>query len=169
MYEELSPIDIIQIQRFYGCKETSIPQVTKINEKHMNGLHDAYGQFVKEAIQLGFNLTLANSYFTRSLKTCGYDHYWPLDYPIVENHHELYKTVCLKKKKKNGSCKFTIECENDMECSKILLRNGVCRKPETNKFKIFARIFESKLKQFSQTLKKNFDNELLDLKRLLGS
>jgi hypothetical protein len=139
-----------------------------IIEKQIENLHDSYAQIVTEAISLDFNLTLANAYFLRSLKTCGSDHYWPLDYPIVPNHHELYKTVCLKKKQKNGVCKLTIECENGMECSKIILRNGVCRKPHSSPFKILARIIESKFKQFGVSFKKRFDNELLDMKRILA-
>ena len=167
-YEELSPIDIIEVQRFYNCQEDSLLNIKEITKEEMNNLDDSYAQIVNEAILLKFNLNLTNKYFKRSLKTCGLDHYWPLDYPIVPNHHELYKTVCLKKKGKNGPCKLTIECENGMECSKILLRNGVCRKPNTNPVKIFARIIESKIKQFGKSFKKRFDNELLDIKRVLS-
>jgi hypothetical protein len=36
------------------------------------------------------------------------DYFWPPDYPLVENNHELYKLICIRKKEVNERCRFSI-------------------------------------------------------------
>ena len=166
--EELSPIDIIQVQRLYKCQEALLPNIKEITEKEFGEISNSNAIIVNEAVLLKLDVNLTKKYYMKSLKTCGSEHYWPLDYPIIPYQHELYKTVCLKKKGNNVPCKLTIECENGTECLKIFFRDGLCRKPNSNPIKTFARIVESKTKQFYKSFKKVFDNQLLAIKRLIG-
>lgn len=166
--DTLSLIDIIQIQRFYNCEQISLDNFKIVNITSMQLVENLYGRFREETSNLKISRDLANKYFKRTIQTCGLYHYWPLDYPIVENNHELYKTVCLKKKGKNEPCKFTEECniEKGFVCSKVLLKNGVCRFLNSNPIRTFARILESKFNILTKTVSKKFDESWLDFKRI---
>jgi hypothetical protein len=151
---QLSPIDIIQVQRKYGCNEASIQEIVAVGNKSTDYINSFVLKFETEAANLKIPESVSYSYLVRSMVTCGVSHYWPLDYPIVEHDHELYRAICRQQKPKNEPCKFTLECQADLECAKILFRNGVCRQTNSNVARTFFRILSSKFKQASKQLSK---------------
>lgn len=116
-----SAIDIIQVQSLYNCKKMNSPKISK--ESSVQDTEHRLKQskrFEKEAAFLGLDKDLIQKYLNKTYDTCGLDHFWPADYPLVESNHKHYQYICVEKKNSNGRCLFSLECSND---------EAVCNRP----------------------------------------
>ena len=72
------------------------------------------------------NQTLVDIYLEKTHQLCGLDRVWPLEYPIVESNHKLYKFLCVQKKEKWSKCHYSIECDNE----EAVCEFGKCINPQ---------------------------------------
>jgi hypothetical protein len=127
----MSPIDIIEIQNNYGCKSIKMPDILYEHTVEDSKLRtDLEKRFKLEADFLRRDKQLMNLYLNKTFETCGMNHYWPFDYPLVESQHKHYQLYCLQKKKTTEKCRFSLECVNDAVCVRFAFKtNGLCVKP----------------------------------------
>ena len=88
-------------------------------------------------------------YLKKTHEICGLNHFWPVNYPLVNSSHRLYKLMCVPKRPLKSSCKFSIECsdENAVCFRPILLPNGTCTKLTNEKLnEILVKINDSLIK-----------------------
>jgi hypothetical protein len=117
----LSNIDIIQVQTMYNCKKIKTPAIAALatNEDMDHRLKQS-NRFQIEAAFLGLDDNLIKKYLNKTYETCGMNHFWPIDYPLVESNHKHYQLNCIEKKPTYGRCFFSLECISD---------NAVCNRP----------------------------------------
>ena len=116
--ETLSPLDILQIQCFYKCRETPAPTIRGSVKIRADKQWKVGLRFLSEAAAVKeFNMSVAEQYLERTLETCGNSHFWPLKYPLIDNYDEHYTRVCVEKRALGESCQFSIECESG-DCHK---------------------------------------------------
>lgn len=56
------------------------------------------------------------------------DHYWPVNYPLVDSQHALYNLMCKPKKARYEKCKLSFECKGENSvCLRLLyMPTGFC-------------------------------------------
>jgi hypothetical protein len=71
---------------------------------------------------------MIDKYLNKSYTTCGTNHYWPSDYPLVESKHRLYTLICQSKKKIDQDCKLSFECiDHEAVCVRFMFKKvGTC-------------------------------------------
>lgn len=155
--DRLSPIDIFKIQSLYKCRTLTIPVTLKEN--------DAIEEERIDKINKRFNLEtefnnvdsdLASRYLEKTYEMCGIDYVWPVDYPLVESKHRLYKLLCQKKKNPRGRCRYSIEC-NDEEafCLRPLFKKkGYCMKFNNEKLNSISQTINDKMFEYGIKFKK---------------
>lgn len=146
--KKLSPIDIIQVQRMYNCPQLKLPSIVKLYTKNGSILLGAYKTINDDAIinssskeflklisdvrQLRRNLklnlknlfNLTKIYYLNSVKICGLNYYWPLNYPITNEFNVLYRFICEPKKHAGDFCSLTFQCKVGLECLALQMRNN---------------------------------------------
>jgi hypothetical protein len=140
--DKMTPIDIYKLQKLYKCQALTIPEVIKerdsIEEERVEKINK---RFKLETRFNGISDALAEKYLEKTYETCGIDHFWPVDYPLVESTHRFYKLMCTRKKAPFGRCRFSVEC-NDEE--------AVCVRPFFKKRGFCTKFANEKLNNFSQ-------------------
>lgn len=117
----LSNIDILQLQSMYNCKKLKSPKIIKeIDDEDREHREKQSKRFELEAAFLDLDANLTRRYLNKTYETCGMNHFWPADYPLVESNHKHYEYICIAKKKNNERCFFSIECADD---------ESVCMRP----------------------------------------
>ncbi len=132
----LSKIDILQIQKFYQCDEIEAPKIRKaIDFSDMLIMQQEADRFINEALFNGIDHDLATKYIEKSLNKCGLDHYWNMEYPLVDSKHKHYDLVCEEKKLVTNACRFSHECKGvDASCIRLFFKkNGFCFKTGNEK------------------------------------
>lgn len=110
----LSNIDIIQVQTLYNCRKLPMPNISKqVTSEDADHRVKQSKRFQIEAKFLGVNDSLIERYLNKTYDTCGMNHFWPADYPLVESDHKHYQLNCVSKKKNFERCLFSLECSND--------------------------------------------------------
>lgn len=124
--EELSPIDIYKIQKLYQCKTIDMPKIVYLNESLSNKNKTVLRElrFIVEASASSINKNVIDRYLRQTYDICGENHYWPYDYPLIDSRNDIYKLICMPKKKLDDICRFSIECLDD---------NAVCVRYRINK------------------------------------
>lgn len=56
------------------------------------------------------------------------DHYWPVNYPLVDNDHWLYNLMCQPKRARYEKCRLSFECrgENSVCLRLFYMPTGFC-------------------------------------------
>jgi len=132
----LSKIDILQIQKFYQCEELEGPNIRKAIEfSDMLRMQKETERFMNEALFNGINEELAHNYIDKSINKCGLDHYWNLEYPLVDSKHKHYEFICEKKKVVGSGCRYSLECDGvDASCIRLFyMKGGFCFKTGNEK------------------------------------
>lgn len=139
--ESLTPIDIYKIQKLYKCKTIKIPEL--ISSIDPERAEEIKKRFRTEAYFNEINSELVERYLTHSFNLCGFNRYWPVDYPLVNSTHRLYKLMCQKKREIGEQCRFSIECQDDL---------SVCVRPFFKKVGYCIKTDNIKINEISQTL-----------------
>ncbi len=159
--DKLTPIDIFKIQSLYKCNTLTIPSIIKsadsIEEEKMEKIS---ARLRIEARFNGVSDDLVEKYLEKTYDTCGVDHYWPPDYPLVESEHRLYKLMCLPKKTTYERCRFSIECQDeDAVCFRFLVRKkGHCVRFENDKVHRVVQKINDKSYELGFTVKSALSN-----------
>lgn len=153
--DSLSPIDIYKIQKLYDCDVLTIPKTRPGNETLDELLLKTKKINARFHLEASFHKTttfqVREEYLKKNYLTCGLDYFWPADYPIVDSKDPLYNLICIRKKKVNEPCKFSIECKDgDAACVRVFFKKtGFCMRlfkdPKLNKInqKINDKMFEA--------------------------
>lgn len=139
--ESLTPIDIYKIQKLYKCKTISIPEL--VSDADPARMEEIKKRFRTETNFNGISEELIERYLDHSFGICGLNRYWPVDYPMVNSTHRLYKLMCLKKKDIGQECRFSIECQDDL---------SVCVRPFFKKVGYCIKTDNTKINEISQTV-----------------
>jgi hypothetical protein len=80
-------------------------------------------------------------YMNQTYQMCGLEHYWPVNYPLVESRHPLYKLMCARKKGENEKCKFSFECsDKQATCLRpFFVPTGFCARLSSDKLNVAAQ------------------------------
>lgn len=110
----MSKIDIIEVQTNYACKQIQIPTISHEYDLEDTELRSKIEKrFEIESAFLKKDKQLTQNYLNKTFETCGMNHYWPFDYPLVQSNHKHYQLYCQKKKESLEKCLFSIECGPD--------------------------------------------------------
>lgn len=154
--EKLTPIDVYKIQRFYKCNTIPIPEIVKeqdtLEEDKMNKIN---GRFRLEAQFDGISDDLIEKYLEKTYDTCGVEHYWPPNYPLVEVKHRLYKLMCSRKKGVKERCRFSIECQDELAvCIRpFYIKSGFCVRPENETLNRMTQVVNDSMFKFGRKVK----------------
>ena len=107
---KLTKIDIYQVQRLYQCTTLRAPRIVRIREEHRSRIEKADKRFMIETEIHDIDPKLALKYLNKSHKLCGLEHYWPLNYPIIDQNHRHYKYSCIPKVENKKACRFSMQC-----------------------------------------------------------
>jgi hypothetical protein len=104
------------------------------------------------------NEEVVGKYLAKTYDVCGIDHYWPLNYPIVENNHNLYKLMCIRKKQVKESCKFSLECidERAVCLRPFLWPTGFCVRPENDRLNTVVLTANDYMVKFGKKVKETY-------------
>lgn len=152
----LSKIDILQIQKLYECNEIVQPWIRKAMDfSELEETRKINDRFTNEAIFSGISEELVEKYLEKTTKTCGIEHYWHMEYPLVESEHKHYLYVCEKKKLANQYCRFSIECQGeDSSCIRLFFRkHGFCLKTKYAKLNAYGQKINDVIFQKGQVVK----------------
>lgn len=164
----LSNIDKIQIQRLYKCKEIEMPNIVKMksfaDEAKVQKLRD---RFEIETSFESYDKNIVDKYLQRTIRTCGMNHFWPSEYPLVDQDHELYKLVCIKKRDIGERCRFSLECMNEEAvCIRIFFkRSGRCFKTDNQKINKYSQNVNDKLFKAGKKVKDKVKDSISSLKK----
>jgi hypothetical protein len=127
---QMSPIDILQIQTSYSCKLLKKPDIIHEYDVEDSELRSRIEKrFHIEAAYVKKTHDLISNYLNRTFETCGMNHYWTLEYPIVQSQHKDYLFYCKEKKKSFEKCSFSIECgpQDKRVCVRpFFMKTGFC-------------------------------------------
>lgn len=167
----LSRLDILQIQRFYGCKEAKRPNIVRmqpfVDEAKVSKLRNRLN------IETSFEnveKSIVDKYVQRTYKTCGMSHFWPSEYPLVDSDHELYAYVCEEKKKLGQRCRFSFDCEDEEAvCVRLLFKkSGNCFRTENQKINDLSQRVSDKLFKTGKKIKDKVKNSYKSVKNWFG-
>lgn len=129
---KLSKLDVYKIQHEYECLTRKLPYIFyEYDEDDFELKADIEKRFMTEANFLRKDKMLIRSYLNKSFETCGMDHYWPYDYPLVTSTNKYYHYYCEEKKKPSSKCLFSIECgpRDEAVCVRFFFKKtGTCAK-----------------------------------------
>ncbi|CAF0843490.1 unnamed protein product [Brachionus calyciflorus] len=132
--EGMTPLDIYKIQRLYKCKALEIPDfITGISQDDER-VEREKKRFKTEANFNSISNEMIEKYLNQTFSLCGGNYFWPLNYPLVESNHRLYKLICMKKKSPGEKCRFSIECNSESVCIRPFFKKvGYCIKIDNEK------------------------------------
>ncbi len=140
--DKMTPIDIYKIQKLYRCEALTIPEVIREHDSiEEDRIEKINKRFMLETRFNGISETLAEKYLEKTYETCGIDYAWPVDYPLVESNHRLYKLMCMRKKAPGGRCRFSVECDDE---------EAVCVRPFFKKRGFCVKFSNEKVNHFTQ-------------------
>ena len=153
----LSPIDIYKIQKLYKCEVLTIPEILSLDETEVDieKIEKTKNRFKLETGFNSVNESLADLYLSKTYETCGLNHVWPVDYPLVDSKHRLYKLMCIRKKPTMGRCRYSIECdsENAFCVRPFFKRRGYCAKFSNKRVNQIGQLVNDKLFEYGKKVK----------------
>jgi len=171
--EKLSPIDIYKVQKLYKCSLIKAPRIVKYeddDDTEHEALEKVKERFNTEAKFSSINETLIERYLKKTYETCGINHFWPHDYPLVKTEHELYKLICVHKKSYGESCRFSLDCvDNDAICVRpFFIKAGVCFKLENEALNNFGQSVNDKMYQAGKKIKDTMKESFSKIKNIFS-
>jgi hypothetical protein len=157
--EKLTPIDVYKIQRFYKCAHIPIPEIVKendsIEDERMGKINE---RFRLEARFQSISEELIQAYLDKTYDSCGIEHYWPPNYPLVDSKHRLYKLMCQRKKQVKERCRFSIECLDEIAvCVRpFFINSGFCVRPENEKLNKVTQVINDSMFKAGKSVKDAF-------------
>lgn len=163
----MSNLDILQIQLLYKCRTMAPPDIVKTksfaDEAKIAKLRD---RFKLETAFDSIDESVSDKFLQRTFRTCGLSHFWPSEYPLIDDNNELYTYVCIKKRAQGERCRFSLECEDeDAVCIRpFFKRSGNCFKTENKKLNQYTQKINDKMFKAAKKIKDKVKSSFSSLK-----
>ena len=152
--DTVSNIDVFQVQSAYNCKLIPVPEYEVDEFRLLSFKRSLSERLIKEAKFRGVSDDVIEKYLEKTFTVCGLDHYWPIDYPIVESNHLHYRFVCKTKKEPNQKCKYSIECEDDAYCVRpFFTSTGICVRTGNEKIDLIGQAINDEMFESGKKVK----------------
>lgn len=154
--DKLTPIDVFKLQRLYKCQTIDKPEIiTDLNEDDTERADKLKKRFRIEAKFNGITDDLVEKYLNQTFSYCGIKSFWPLNYPLIDKNHGLYKLICIKRKPVGERCRFSIECQEDTStCIRpFFTKVGYCVNSNNQKFNEISQTVNDSLFEYGKKVK----------------
>ena len=113
---------------------------------------------------------MMDKYLNKSYTTCGTNHYWPSDYPLVDSKHRLYTLICQPKKKIDQDCKLSIECvDHEAVCIRFMFKKvGTCVKIQNKEINTVKNDINDAMFKIGKTVKDTWSFSVKKMKEVFG-
>lgn len=167
--ETTSPIDIYKIQSLYHCQLMKTPLIMRnVLDESTKDLVET--RFRTEAKFRGIATNIIDKYLSKTYTTCGSNHFWPSDYPLVDSKHPLYTLICQEKKELNGECKFSFECLNHQAaCVRFMFKKtGSCVQIDNDQINKVKNTINDSMFKIGKTVKDTWETSVNKFKNIFG-
>ena len=119
---------------------------------------------------MGASDELMDKYLNKSYATCGSNHFWPTDYPLVESKHRLYTLICEPKKKIDQECKSSFEClDSEAACVRFMFKKvGTCVKINNKEINTVKNDINDAMFKIGKTVKDTWKVSFNKVKEIFG-